>query len=203
MAATVNQIWDSAQASASSYDMGKTAPPGYSVSQVYTAANNGTDAVLYQNNNTGAYILAYRGTQSLSDAGTDIYNGAGGDSTRYQAAANIAQEVQAQYGNNVILAGHSLGGGEAALASVATGLSANTFNAAGVDPTAYGYSSPDTSHITNYHVVGEPVSTGQPIAALGNDTPLPAVTTPTRANWWNHSMSSVISSLSSLGLPAK
>jgi RHS repeat-associated protein len=207
MAATVNQIWDSAQASASSYDMGKTAPPGYSVSQVYTAANNGTDAVLYQNNTTGAYILAYRGTQSMSDAGTDIYNGAGGDSTRYQAAANIAQEVQAQYGNNVILAGHSLGGGEAALASVATGLSAYTFNAAGVNPANYGYNGSNTSQITNYHVVGEPLSNSQSLTplpdALGNQVPIPAVTTPTRSNSWNHSMSSVISSLSSLGLPAK
>ncbi len=203
MAASVNQIWDSAQASAASYDMGKTAPPGYSVSQVYTIANNGTDAVLYQNNTTRSYILAYTGTQSMSDAGTDVYNGTGNESTRYDYAVQIAQSVQAQYGNNVILAGHSLGGGEAALASVATGLNAYTFNAAGVDPAAYGYPSPNTSQIMNYHVVGEPVSTGQPIAALGNDTPLPAVTTPTRANWWNHSMSSVISSLSSLGLPAK
>ncbi|BCT93479.1 hypothetical protein LYSHEL_25030 [Lysobacter helvus] len=53
---------------------------------------------------------------------------------QYRSALHAAQYVHAKYGDGVVFTGHSLGGGLASLAAVATGRQAITFNAAGVHP---------------------------------------------------------------------
>jgi hypothetical protein len=184
--------------------MGKTAPAGYSVSHVYTIKQDGTDAVLFRNNTTGDLILAYRGTQTLNDWGTNIYNALGGQSSRYQAATTIAFKVQdLNPGVNIVLAGHSLGGGQAALASAATGLNAITFNAAGVNPANYGYTNPGTSQITNYSIIGEPLTTVQLLTplpnALGTQVYLAPSTFPTPGNYLNHGSGSLLSAVGASG----
>jgi RHS repeat-associated protein len=151
-----------------------SAPAGYAVQQSWTTAHGGTNAVLYYNATTGATILAYQGTSSLSDIGTDIYNALGGQSTRYTSAVAIAQGVQDQYPGTA-LTGVSLGGGEAALASVQTGMTAYTFNAAGVNPNNYNITG-GTSQITNYSVATDALTNLQAItpfpSALGSQVTL-------------------------------
>jgi hypothetical protein len=162
-----------AQAAAATDNVGSP-PAGYNVEQSWSATNGSTNAVLYRNPITGATILAYQGSTSFSDAGTDIYNAFGGESARYQAAVQIAQSVQQTYPNTV-LTGVSLGGGEAALASVRTGMTAITFNAAGVVPSNYNIAG-STSQITNYHVATDALTLFQTVtsfpSALGNQVTL-------------------------------
>lgn len=196
-----NSVAIDATAAKASYDMGKTAPAGYSVAQVYTIKNgDGTDAVLFRSNTTGDLILAYRGSQTLSDWETDFYNALGGNSSRYRSAVNIAKDVQLQNpGVSVTLVGHSLGGGEAALAAAATGLNAITFNAAGVNLGNYGYANARTNQITNYSIIGEPLTTFQLLTpvpnALGNQVYLAPHTLPTLGNAFNHGSGSVLSAV--------
>ena len=47
---------------------------------------------------------------------------------------DIARAVHALHGDNLVFTGHSLGGGLASVAALATGRRAVTFNAAGVNP---------------------------------------------------------------------
>ena len=135
-----------------------------------------------------------------------------GKSEAYVASVLIASLVQKAFpGVPITLTGHSLGGGEAALASVATGIPAITFNAAGDNPGDYGYSpAAGTLHITNYRVAGEPLTytqehltttTGSVLpsamgtkllpVALGTQIDVPAVTGRTVGNALNHGMSAV------------
>ena len=149
-------------------------PPGYSILQRFTLVRNGTEAVLYGKMGADGkpvnLILAFRGTSDQNDwTYGNIPNGfakwlpSSHGSQAYVSSVLIARLVQKEFPDSPItLAGHSLGGGEAALAAVATGLPAITFNATGVNPSDYGYSTTaDTSQITNYHLSGEPLTTAQ------------------------------------------
>ncbi|MBQ4838461.1 FG-GAP-like repeat-containing protein [Pseudoalteromonas luteoviolacea] len=81
----------------------------------------------------GKYLLVYRGTaELLPDVGADITQAFGIETTQYNEAMDLAQVVVDKLGNNVEFAGHSLGGGLAAAASMFTGNPATTINAAGV-----------------------------------------------------------------------
>jgi len=117
-------------------------------------------AALYKRGNE--YILAFRGTTSLRDVSTDINQNQGNITLGYIDAMVVAGKVSFAVGaNNLTLVGHSLGGGEAAAASLLTQSRAITFNAAGLNPNtiAAGYtgvSLKDAPHyITNYYVKGE------------------------------------------------
>jgi hypothetical protein len=164
---------DAMFAAGSSYNPDKH-PPGYSILQRFTLARNGTEATLYgkvrADRKPTNLILAFRGTSDQNDwTYGNVPNGAAKwlpssqGSQGYVSSVLIARLVQKEFPDSPItLAGHSLGGGEATLASVATGLPAITFNAAGVNPSDYGYSAKsDTSQITNYHLSAEPLTTAQ------------------------------------------
>ncbi len=165
---------DAMFAAGSSYDPDKH-PPGYSIIQRFTLVSNGTEAILYGkvgvDRKPTNLILAFRG--STTDMNDWTYGNVPNafakwspspqGSQAYVSSVLIARLVQKEFPDSPItLAGHSLGGGEATLASVATGLPAITFNAAGVNPSDYGYSAKsDTSQITNYHLTAEPLTTAQ------------------------------------------
>jgi hypothetical protein len=191
-----------AAASVASYSQGNVGIAGFTTAQTFSVTDNGTNAALFTanaDNTTSAYswVLGYEGTATFSDVGPDVSN-AFGTSSRYTAAVDIAGQVEQDYGDDGLLTGHSLGGGEAALASYVTGITAITFNAAGVQPSAYGYVG-SASQITNYTVAGEPLTTAQSVlpipGALGNQVVMSPVTFPWFSNGFNHSMNAVIRAL--------
>lgn len=98
---------------------------------------SGFKASLYYNEESKKYILAFAGTEDLKDWITDIRQGLGLDNVKkgqYHKAVELANVVQKCVGQNLIITGHSLGGGLASIASAATGCNAYTFNAAGLHP---------------------------------------------------------------------
>jgi hypothetical protein len=65
---------------------------------------------------------------------TNVQNQRGILSDQYLRAMNLAIKVKRNLGGNVILTGHSQGGGEARLASIATGFQAIVYNSAALHP---------------------------------------------------------------------
>jgi len=131
----------------------------------------------------GRYVLAFAGTdpKSVSDWGTNLQQGAGGLSSQHLQAIGLAQHLAAAVGSdNMVLTGHSLGGGLASTASVATDVPAVTFNAAGVHPNtviaaaALGHENPGVApdQVRNYHVRGEILTTVQhPLGSFVDHVP--------------------------------
>lgn len=98
---------------------------------------SGFDAAIYCNDQ-GQYVVAFRGTdQWFGPEGADIKaNGGqalGLTTEQYKQAITLAQSAVEAFGKgNVIFTGHSLGGGLASAAMLATGAPGVTFNAAGL-----------------------------------------------------------------------
>ncbi len=92
-------------------------------------------AQVYVRNTNGApeYVVAFRG--STSDAGDWTANAkqaAGQQTDHYDKALRIGEKIARSGIENVTITGHSLGGGLASAAAVASGRPAVTFNAAGL-----------------------------------------------------------------------
>jgi len=141
---------------------------------------DGFDAAVYRND-AGQYVLAFAGTSSLTDWGTNLQQGVGALSGQHLQAIALAQSLSGAVGHeNMVITGHSLGGGLASTASVATDIPAVTFNAAGVHPNTVlaagalgqgdaGYS---PGQIRNYHVRGEMLTTLQnPLGSFVDHVP--------------------------------
>ncbi|MGD8690003.1 MAG: LysM peptidoglycan-binding domain-containing protein [Gammaproteobacteria bacterium] len=123
---------------------------------------------LYYDKKFNQFYLANRGTTgTLDDMITDAAQAWGLHTQRYQAAHTIALELQHDFSDekNLIFTGHSLGGGLAALESLATGFKAITFNASGLSDNTIEEYGLDTSMsrqlITNYPVKNEILSSTQ------------------------------------------
>lgn len=117
---------------------------GIDPSTLHDAAT-GFDSTIYSNGH-GGYIVSYAGStpDPLNPASVDWFGGGGdyaaafdveltvAESRQAEQAADLAYLITIQAGkDNVVFTGHSLGGREAALASVATGARAVTFNPTG------------------------------------------------------------------------
>ena len=104
--------------------------------------------------------VVFRGTrpEKMAEWGNNGAQGMGLNSNYYKNAVQIGKSL-AQAGSNVDIAGHSLGGGLASAAGVASGKSTWTFNAAGLNGgTVEKYGGQiigDGSAITAYRVNGE------------------------------------------------
>lgn len=115
----------------------------------------------------GRTVLAYRGTANAAGWATDAVQGLGLPTVQYHKAYNVASAVREQFGPSVLVTGHSLGGGQATLASATTGAHGATFNPAGLHPaTAADYNtrpSAAADRLNAYHVPGEALTTLQSV----------------------------------------
>jgi uncharacterized protein YukE len=142
----------------------------------------GFQASIYRDDE-GRYVLAFAGTDpsSISDWGANAQQGVGALSSQHLQAIGLGQHLSGAVGSdNMVLTGHSLGGGLASTASVATDVPAVTFNAAGVHPNtvlaaaALGHETPglDPGQVRNYHVRGEILTTLQnPLGSFVDHAP--------------------------------
>lgn len=116
-----------------------------------------------------SYALSFAGTDDIFDINADIDNAVGDIdiAKQYQLAYQMAKKIQLlANGKEVTFVGHSLGGGLASLASMATGCNAMVFNPAVLsdewisklkkDDSYYG-----VSHIYGYIMEGDPVTAVQ------------------------------------------
>ncbi len=123
-------------------------PPGYRVagdtdlarlgltSQDLTSRNSAFRARVYVTNanENAEFVVAFRGTTNSSDWQANLRQGVGLTSDHYFRAFQIARQLSGHPDARVTLTGHSLGGGLASAAALATGRNASTFNAAGLSP---------------------------------------------------------------------
>ena len=91
---------------------------------------SGFQAGIYSDNQP--YVLAFAGPNDMRDWLSNVRQATGYDDVQYNHAVAIAKNAKAAFGDGLVITGHSLGGGLAATAALATGSLAVTFNAAGV-----------------------------------------------------------------------
>lgn len=104
----------------------------------------------------GRYVLAFAGTNptEFSDWVANIRQGLGLEDEQYVQATRLAEMAEAAFGDDLVITGHSLGGGLASAAALATDSAAVTFNAAGL-------------HDNTMRELGLPPSEGRAIAEDG------------------------------------
>ncbi|SNS92605.1 MULTISPECIES: type VI secretion system tip protein TssI/VgrG [unclassified Azospirillum] len=110
------------------------------------------------------YVVAYRGTDfsKFADIKDNALQAFGAENEHYKQAIKLAREMNIATNGKVSFTGHSLGGGMASAAAVATGRPAITFNAAGLHPdTVAAYSDAPPADVTAYYVPGEFLSNVQ------------------------------------------
>lgn len=135
--------------------------------------STGFRAAIYQNPQ-GQYVVAYAGTnpKETGDLGADATQAFGLDTKQYNQAIALAKEAEVAFGDgNVAFTGHSLGGGLASAAALATDASAVTFNAAGLsnetlrslglNPNASHEQVADSGQVRRYVVNGDPLTLAQ------------------------------------------
>lgn len=111
-------------------------------------------------------IVVYKGTtlSKARDLLADIQQSRGLKSDYYERAVRLARNFKAATKGNFVVAGHSLGGGEASAAGIVTGARTFTFNPAGLHPNTiapYGKSLANGRHVNDYIVDGEALNTAQ------------------------------------------
>jgi hypothetical protein len=100
-------------------------------------SNSSFRARVYERDNE--YVIAYRGTQTAADWGTNFKNGSGLKSHHYTQSADIAKSLKragrgrACFADSISFTGHSLAGGLASHSAYLSGLPATTHNSAGLN----------------------------------------------------------------------
>ncbi len=135
-------------------------------------SDNGFDAQLYFDPVGQRHVLSFRGTDGVGDDWTTNFAQARGQYARqYDLAQELAQDLERNANvQNLTFTGHSLGGGLATIAALATQRQASIFNAAAVQPqtaTNYGldfeYANSD-SYINHVHTRSDPLTRVQNLA---------------------------------------
>lgn len=143
----------------------------------------GFRAGIYQNDK-GEYVVAFAGTDpsEMADIGADATQAFGLDTAQYNQAIALAKEAEVVFGDgNVVFTGHSLGGGLASAAALATGGAGVTFNAAGLSddtlselgfsPNAARENVADSGQVRRYIVETDPLNTVQQDVPVLNGAP--------------------------------
>lgn len=94
-------------------------------------AKTGFRAEIYTDGQ-GRYVLAFAGTNDLKDWIANGGQGLGFDADQYAQGKDLAVLAHQAFGDDLVITGHSLGGGLAATAALATDSAGVTFNAAGL-----------------------------------------------------------------------
>ncbi|MGH9382306.1 MAG: Mbeg1-like protein [Thermoanaerobaculia bacterium] len=94
---------------------------------------SGFRAAIYTDGD-GRYVLAFAGTdpKGIRDWIANFGQGLGLDTEQYAQAEKLSPRAHLAFGDDLVVTGHSLGGGLAATAALATDSAAVTFNAAGL-----------------------------------------------------------------------
>lgn len=175
------------------------------------ARAHGVDPALLQDDGTsfkaglyrdeaGHVVLAFAGTEGITagkDWWTNAKQGLGFDAKQYREAVELAAQAKMAFGEDLVVTGHSLGGGLAATASLVHDIPAVTFNAAGVNDETLRRNGLDPEHsreaareglIRRYVVDGEALNYAQDhlpipdapgrLISLADPDPLPPLTPP-------------------------
>jgi hypothetical protein len=138
---TAEEMMLLAQLARASYE-GKDLPPGWELVARYDTEWYGFHAVEVRNTNTegplqGKTVLSFRGTdnarQPVRDWYTNLMNGLGLPTMQYIETLFTARNARARLGDDLIIVGHSKGGGQAELSGIVTGSPTVTFNNAGLN----------------------------------------------------------------------
>ncbi|QQS39648.1 MAG: DUF2974 domain-containing protein [Acidobacteriota bacterium] len=144
----------------------------WSIRDTESSWMSGFKAIFIQGN--GKSVLAFAGTDSLLDVAVDIAQVAGDVPSQYREALLYTGVVR-RSARNLILAGHSLGGGLAAYCSVHTRLRAYTVNPAPlVGAATWSALVGDNSQITNYVAQGGEFVSSSPGRNPGIDVEMPS-----------------------------
>lgn len=122
--------------------------------EVYKDPLSGLEYYVFVNSSTGEAVLSFRGTQwwSPGDWASNLNNALGGMAWQYQEALITTAAIKNRY-PDLVVTGHSLGGGLAAYIAMAYNLDAYTFNPAGIGFKTNPYlweSGQDRDRIRNY-----------------------------------------------------
>ncbi|MEU1985604.1 hypothetical protein [Nocardia sp. NPDC019395] len=132
--------------------------------------SSGLTSALYRDD-AGRYVLAFAGTYRTSFRSwkTNIVQGMGRPARQYVLAGRLGKLARAAFGNDLVITGHSLGGGLATTAALKSGAPAVTFNPAGLsDQTIRGLRL-DPAAAQEYAAAGNVrtyVVAGDPLTAL-------------------------------------
>lgn len=91
---------------------------------------SGFQAGIYSDNQQ--YVLSFAGTNDMRDWLSNIRQATGYEDMQYNQSVALAKTAKMAFGDAMVITGHSLGGGLATTAALASGTFAVTFNAAGV-----------------------------------------------------------------------
>jgi acetyl esterase/lipase len=81
----------------------------------------------------GGYVLAFRGTNEGKDWTHNLRQGIGLEDAQYAAAERLSRKAFDAFQQDLVITGHSLGGGLATLGAVTSGAPAVTFNSSGLN----------------------------------------------------------------------
>ncbi len=106
---------------------------------VFMSKESGFGAALFKSDINNETMLTYRGTNNqvtgFKDWATNIKQGMGLETKQYDQAMRLGRTVgNVLSGEDIVIVGHSLGGGLASAGVAVSGMKGYTFNAAGLHP---------------------------------------------------------------------
>jgi len=103
-------------------------------------------------------VLAFRGTADKEDLLVDHDQALQVPTAQYRDAALLGSRVSKAYGNDVLVTGHSLGGGKAQAAGTMGGLQGMMFNSAGLNPATLNGLMPAADQFVQYRTPYDPLT---------------------------------------------